>query len=266
MGLDDFLTQSDLFRIVSLRIQRSPRYVGMLAKPLPIQVGHLLPVERPHWYAGTDNDWKSEVARIIEREDQEWFARVGALAEHYGVQLDKKLLDLDNRWQHLALRLAQAHVPAFRFDLADSNPRSARRGAAPVMTDKQIFCLGAFLCRALKSGISRDDIPRLARAILETNNQEKLVILPARKGAAQKPIGRPTASRLIEEMLSAWSSVKDGTANAFQYRVVRLALLCGDWPDCREFWSLIFNEPGKARPAMPERLAGVCHARRRQRA
>ena len=73
---DDFLlTQSDLYRIVSVKIQRSPRYVGMLAKPMSIQVGHLLPVERPLWYAGSDNDWKVEVARIVEREDQEWFAR-----------------------------------------------------------------------------------------------------------------------------------------------------------------------------------------------
>jgi hypothetical protein len=236
----------------------------MLAKPMQIQVGHILPVERPLWFAGSDNDWKFEVARIIEREDQEWFARERALAEHYGVQLDKKLLDLDNRWQHLALRLAQAHVPGFRFDLADSNPRSARRGAAPVMTDKQIICFGAFLCRALKSGIPRADEPRLVKAILKTNAQEKLVILPARKGAAQKPIGRHTASRLIEEMLSAWSSVKDGTANAFQHRVASLALQCGDRPEWREFWSLIFNDPGKAKPAMPERLAGVCHARRRR--
>ena len=149
------LTQSGARRIISADIQRDPTYVGMLAEPMPIQIGHLLPVERPLWYPGSEDEWASDVARIREREDQAWFKREQALAEHYGIVLDKQLPDLCNRWHELALALAQAHVPGFRFGLADSNPKLARRGATPVMTDTQIIWFGAFLCRALKSGISR---------------------------------------------------------------------------------------------------------------
>ena len=116
--LHRIFAQSDLYRIISAKVPHSPRYDGVLATPIAIQVGHLL-AKKPLWYTGSDSEWESHVARIRSREDQEWSTREKALAEHYGVELKNELLDLDNPWRHLALRSRTGSHPRFPFSACE---------------------------------------------------------------------------------------------------------------------------------------------------
>src|SRR5262245_9765513 len=87
------------------------RYSGVLAQPLSFRIWPFLQ-RRPHWYPGDDADWTADVEPVIAREDQAWFERLTALADWYGIELNKAPSYSD--CLHLLLfELAGAHVPGF---------------------------------------------------------------------------------------------------------------------------------------------------------
>jgi hypothetical protein len=240
LGSDTRLTPSELRRLVSAGIPRHPKYGGVLAEAMPIQIGQLLKDRKPDWYPGSEASWRSDVEAIRQRENLAWRARELALADHYGIRLDGEPSP-GNRWHELALALAQAHVPGFRFELAEKAPKTRPKGAAPMMSDNQIVCFAAFVCRSLKAGRSRDS--QIVKDVLETNQKEKLLMFgkssSKKNWRAKQPIGRQTAGRLLRQLRDAWCAVQKGEANAFQYCVVSLALQTGDRPNWKELWSAV---------------------------
>ena len=119
------------------------------------------------------------------------------------------------------------------------------------MNDKQVIRLGDLICRALETTSAtgcRDRTKRLVTAILAINAKERRILLPLhgamkRGDGKQVPLTRPTATRLVKEMRSAWVAVLEGKGNAFQHRVVHLALITGDQPPRGDYWRLIFDIP-----------------------
>jgi hypothetical protein len=227
-------------RIATHEVGPDPDYPGILAEPLPIQIGLLLPETKPLWYSGGDHEWKADRATIRQSEERAWRARERALAEYYGINLEDEP-EVHNRWHELALALASAHVPGFRYHTAEAAPKSSMRGAPPTLTEEQIFYLAALVARSLKRGERR--FSKIVHDVMTDNKAKPIILMPARKkgsGVPPSPVTHPTARRLIKQMLVAWIAVLDGTAVAFQYRVIFVAL-SHDRPECRELWSLVLS-------------------------
>jgi hypothetical protein len=227
---------------------RPTRSLGILARPLGIQIGHLLKPEKPKWYHGNAKEWGEDVRRIRQRESAEWCDRERALASF--CKVDYREPDFSDPWYRVALKLgADRFIGLQSGDLGTAKVKRAGRGANPSLTKIQTKMFAGLVSRALKRGSETDS--GIAKFIVDEN----IIWVPTRgcgpkkKGKpGGKNIGRSSALNYVAKMRGAWRSVCSGEANGFQAQVVSLALdELADWP----LWSVIFQQASGVKGTAP---------------
>jgi hypothetical protein len=214
-------------------------YTGILAEPMSFKISPFLE-SRPHWYPGDDSDWAAEVEPVIAREDAAWRERLIALGRWYGIELDQDPHPFD-RYHRLVFELAEAHVPA--FDIAEElGARLPGKGAPPVLGGAQIIRFAACVHDALAAGLNSDGAiaarvrSRVEFTVPRRGRSPRKVAKPARV-----PLTRQTATHLVKLMRSGWRDVLGGTASAYQFHVVTLALVSEQGYDMVPNWAVVFG-------------------------
>ena len=211
----------------SAAVTKVPRkrqhYSGILARPMSFRISPLLE-RRPHWYPRDDAVWAADVEQAVVREDDAWRERLIALGRRYGIELDREPNSLDP-YHRLVFELAEAHVPGFAI-AEELGARLPGKGAPSVLGGAQTMRLAACVHEALAAGV--DDDGAIAKiALLKGDFTVPRRGCGPRKGGKPGPVplSRQTATNYVKEMRRAWRDVLDGSASAFQFRVVILALV-----------------------------------------